>query len=241
MSRTTGTRTGETEVFAISPELGKCYKHAEATRKTGINPNEKFYSTNTPRFVGRFIREERYGYGDGGSYFAFFQDDSTGAENSVEYSYEGNTCFIEVPCGTSSNRSTPVVPIKSKSICMTEEEYAKCNKDGDGKDAKVIDGISFEYLPREDAVKMPEDTSGKNCYSRDTIRQMIESGRRTHPVVRTPITNEWIRDNLKAGTGCTEGSQGGKKKRKSLKKKRKSKRRKSMKKKQRKTKRKGRK
>jgi hypothetical protein len=138
MSRTTGTRRGETEVFAISPELGKCYKHVEATRTTGINPNEKYYTTNTPRFVGRFIREERYGYGDGASIFAFFQDDSTGAENSVEYSYEGNTCFIEVDCETLAQQASARAPLPAPTPRVHSRWWWKQGREGGKKKRKSL-------------------------------------------------------------------------------------------------------
>jgi hypothetical protein len=37
----------EIEVFRLSPEVGKCYEHAESTRKTGYFPNERHFTTNT--------------------------------------------------------------------------------------------------------------------------------------------------------------------------------------------------
>ena len=87
----------EMEIFRISPEEGKCYEHIEATRSQYIRGgNRRYFSTNQPRYVGKFIREERSGYGDGGQVWAIFNDNGT--ENRVEYSYEGNTCFIEAPC-----------------------------------------------------------------------------------------------------------------------------------------------
>jgi len=88
---------GEIEVFRISPVEGKCYEHIEATRSQYIGgENRRYFSRNAPRYVGKFIKTLRYGYGDGGSVIAVFQDGPT--ENKVDYSYEGNTCFIEVPC-----------------------------------------------------------------------------------------------------------------------------------------------
>jgi hypothetical protein len=87
----------EIEVFRITPEEGKCYEHIEATRSQYIGAgNRRYFSTNQPRYVGRFIRHESQGYGDGGHSWDIFKDG--GEENRVDYSYEGNTCFIEVPC-----------------------------------------------------------------------------------------------------------------------------------------------
>jgi hypothetical protein len=88
----------EMEIFRISPEEGKCYEHIEATRSQYMRgmANRRYFSTNQPRYVGKFIREERSGYGDSGQVWAIFND--SGTENRVKYSYEGNTCFIEAPC-----------------------------------------------------------------------------------------------------------------------------------------------
>ena len=89
-------QSGEIEVFRISPEEGKCYEHIEATRLQYIGAGKsRYFSSNQPRYVGKFIRKER-GYGDGGKAWAIFNDNDR--ENRVEYSYEGNTCFTEVPC-----------------------------------------------------------------------------------------------------------------------------------------------
>ena len=85
-------REGEIEVFRISPEVGKCYEHVEATRKEYIGDGKsRYFTTNTPRYVGKFIRQERYGSGDGQEVIGIFDN------GRVEYSY-GYTCFTEVPC-----------------------------------------------------------------------------------------------------------------------------------------------
>ena len=97
---------GEVEVFRLDPEVGKCYKHAEYTRRTGRYPsNERYFFMGEPRHVGVFVRQERYGWGDGGTVIAIFKDGSV--ENRVNYSYEGRTSFVEVPCGPSAeNKAT---------------------------------------------------------------------------------------------------------------------------------------
>jgi len=90
-------QAGEIEVFRISPEVGKCYQHIEATRDVIIGLGERrYFSTNTPLYVGKFVRHLRYGYGNGGETHAIFN--KGGDEIIVKYSYAGNTCFIEVPC-----------------------------------------------------------------------------------------------------------------------------------------------
>lgn len=90
-------RPGEIEVFRITPQVEKCYQHVEATRSQYLGGGKRrYFSTNQPRYVGKFVRTERTGWGDGGVVTDIFNDN--GKENRVEYSYEGNTCFIEVPC-----------------------------------------------------------------------------------------------------------------------------------------------
>jgi len=90
-------RAGETEVFRISPQVGRCYQHVEATRSEYVGGgNHRYFSTNRPTYVGTHVRDERQGYGDGGSYTSIFNNN--GREVHVDYSYAGFTCFIEVPC-----------------------------------------------------------------------------------------------------------------------------------------------
>jgi len=92
-------RPGETEVFPLDPETGKCYEYAEATRKIGSwsQGNERYFTANPMRYVGRFVRTERRGWGDGGEVWSIFVDNN-GVEHRVDYSYEGTTSFREVPC-----------------------------------------------------------------------------------------------------------------------------------------------
>ena len=112
----------EKEVFRISLEVGKCYEHVEATRDEWIKgkyvmkskdnpegyiePRWRYFSTNQPTYVGKFLKVERWGghggYGDGAEVVAVFSNN--GREVRVRYSYEGFTCFNEVPC-TSGGRS----------------------------------------------------------------------------------------------------------------------------------------
>jgi hypothetical protein len=89
----------EEEVFRdVNPVVGRCYDHVEATRREGRYPNIRYFAPTLNRVnVGRFVREERRGFGDGQQIYAIFVDNN-GQERRVQYSYEGNTCFIEVPC-----------------------------------------------------------------------------------------------------------------------------------------------
>uniref|UniRef100_A0A6C0D4C6 Uncharacterized protein n=1 Tax=viral metagenome TaxID=1070528 RepID=A0A6C0D4C6_9ZZZZ len=93
--------SNEIEVFRITPKVGKCYMHAEATRTMIDNNGDTvYYTTNTPTYVGRLVRTERSGFGDSSTVINYF--DNNGRETPVEYSYEGNTCFIEVNCRSRS-------------------------------------------------------------------------------------------------------------------------------------------
>lgn len=89
----------ETEVFRITPEVGKCYEHAEYTRSTGRWPNERYFvKTENLNNVGKFTHHIQTGYGDGAIHKSYFTDLNTGKTNEVEYSYAGRTSFREVPC-----------------------------------------------------------------------------------------------------------------------------------------------
>ena len=84
-----------TEVFRLTPVIGKAYKHAECTHRTGIYPKTQYFApTANVKDVGTLIEIQQGGFGDG----AWRKDvyDNDGKTTIVEYSYEGNTCFIEI-------------------------------------------------------------------------------------------------------------------------------------------------
>jgi hypothetical protein len=84
----------EIVVINAKLEVGKTYKTVEITRKEGMWPNEKCFTTNVPRYVGKYIETLREGgFGDGARIWSVFDDN--GKINRVDYSYEGNTSFIE--------------------------------------------------------------------------------------------------------------------------------------------------
>ena len=85
----------EVEVFRSSLTVGKHYETADYTRKTGTwgERNERFFTTQTPRYVGRFIKTESSGYGDGCHVWSIFDND--GKQVHVAYNYEGTTSFRE--------------------------------------------------------------------------------------------------------------------------------------------------
>ena len=87
----------EKEVFRITPVLGKCYEWAESTRRSGVWQNERrFAPTNNVIYVGELINISKGGWGDGSWRTDTFLYKEI--KTVVHYSYEGNTCFIEVPC-----------------------------------------------------------------------------------------------------------------------------------------------
>jgi hypothetical protein len=76
------------------PPSGKYYETANYIRREGRYPSERYFTTIPPTYVGKYIRHEQYGYGDGGRHYAIF--DNSGVEITVTYNYEGTTCFREV-------------------------------------------------------------------------------------------------------------------------------------------------
>jgi hypothetical protein len=108
---------GEVEVFRLSPEVGKCYEHAEYTRSTGGYPSKsaaRYFYMGKPKYVGRFVVTERSGWGDGGNVWSIFND--KGVKNRVDYSYWGKTCFREVECDegpTEENKAKKAATIRN--------------------------------------------------------------------------------------------------------------------------------
>lgn len=91
------TNPGEEEVFRITPVIGKFYKWAESTRRLGLWPNERrFAPIENVIYVGELVNISQGGNGDGSWRTDTFIHN--GNETHVNYSYGGDTCFIEVPC-----------------------------------------------------------------------------------------------------------------------------------------------
>ncbi len=89
----------EYEIFGESPIVndGFCYEYAEYTRSEGRYPNERYFTNIQPLYVGKLIRIESGGWGDGRWRKDHFED-NYGKEHVVNYSYAGRTCFRSVPC-----------------------------------------------------------------------------------------------------------------------------------------------
>lgn len=127
----------EFEIFRISPKVGeKCYEYAESTRKQGRYPNERYFTKTQPLYVGRLIRTERGGFGDGGWQTDYFQDNEK--EHFVNYSYEGNTCFREVPCRPAV---IPSLETLSRNVVKQGIDYSALPEDDPRR--KVIEQQSF--------------------------------------------------------------------------------------------------
>jgi hypothetical protein len=113
----------ETEVFRLTPVLNRCYEHAEYTRSQGNYPNVRYFVNIPPRYVGEFIRFEQGGFGDGGWRRDYFRG-LNGNEVAVNYSYEGRTCFREVPCGPKPLPREHLDAIKNKRRIPTLKSLA---------------------------------------------------------------------------------------------------------------------
>ena len=105
----------ECEVFRMTPEKGKYYKTTTYTRKN----NNKYYSTNELRYVGKYIRHASYGFRDSAEHYAIFE--KNGIEEIVHYTYEGTTCFIEVDIINSELKEELIKTINNKSILSLKD------------------------------------------------------------------------------------------------------------------------
>ena len=84
-----------TEVFRIIKfDPNKEYEIALKTYTEGKWPNERHYTTNKLEYLGKWVRQERWGYGDGSSGSEIFNNE--GEEKMIVYDYAGNTCFREI-------------------------------------------------------------------------------------------------------------------------------------------------
>jgi len=90
-------KSNEKEVFRITPVLGKYYAWAESTRRTGKWPNERYFAPiENVIYVGELSCISTGGNGDGSWRTDTFLHNET--KTFVHYSYNGDTCFIDVPC-----------------------------------------------------------------------------------------------------------------------------------------------
>ena len=137
-----------TEVFRLTPEVGHCYEYAEATRKQGKNPNVQYFTTNPLRYVGGFVRSVRGGNSEYGGFCAYFLDNH-GKEQRVDYSYDGNTCFREVPC-------IPSLQSLSRNVDKPQVDYSSMSEGDPGRN--IIEGT------------VPDKMGGKSKRRRKTTK-----------------------------------------------------------------------
>jgi hypothetical protein len=85
----------EREVFRLLRfEKDKEYETTTYTRQEREpKKRTRYFSMLSTTYVGKWVRTERTGYGDGGRVFEIFDDN--GRQVIVEYNYEGTTCFVE--------------------------------------------------------------------------------------------------------------------------------------------------
>ena len=64
-------------------------------RRSGRWPDEVHYATTPITYLGKYVKQERYGHGDGGTAFELFEAPD-GKTIKHELNYEGTTCFVEM-------------------------------------------------------------------------------------------------------------------------------------------------
>jgi hypothetical protein len=105
------------QVYRISPAINRFYETALYTHKEGKWPNEEYYTTNKPTYVGKFIEHKQYGYGDGAIHVGIFLNDRNRQYVIVQYTYEGTTCFREV--------YPKILPVGMKEELFTKTNHVK--------------------------------------------------------------------------------------------------------------------
>jgi len=86
----------EVEIFRLNKfDPTKNYAFALYKKQIGTWPDEHYYTTKGElQYLGKWIKQERWGYGDGGGGAEYFDDN--GKETRIVYDYAGTTCFVEV-------------------------------------------------------------------------------------------------------------------------------------------------
>ena len=80
-------------------DKSKCYEFALWTRREGVWPNEKYYTTNPLQYLGKHISRDDTGgiWGDGRSGCDYFSP-KDGIQIKLEDDYNGRNRFREVAC-----------------------------------------------------------------------------------------------------------------------------------------------
>ena len=98
----------EIECFRMPPPNGKFspnkrYEYTYATRKSWEYIPElrrtdwRYFTNKAFIYVGKWLRSEQRGFGDGGDYWEVFQSDDGRTEKTVSWDYDGTLCYRECP------------------------------------------------------------------------------------------------------------------------------------------------
>lgn len=151
----------------------------------------------------------RYFDGHSGE-FMFSSPMSEQPEKWPRYVNEPAPALVNEPAPAPALVNASPTPVQGPK-CMTQAEYETCEIDDETKE--ITDALTSEVLRRKDAVKLP----GTNqCYSRDSLREMVKTYGYRNPINRQPISKDWLDEQLKEGD-CVEGATGGRRRRRKTK------------------------
>ena len=85
------------QVYRLTPVIGTYYEYTEADTVTCVYPNQIHFSKTKPNYVGQFIKKNEYGYCDNKETIYHFKNNITKKIHVIRLSYEGRSCFREVP------------------------------------------------------------------------------------------------------------------------------------------------
>ena len=85
------------QVYRLTPVIGQYYEYTEADTVTCVYPNQIYTSRTKPVYVGQYINSYGFGYGDNRVCIYHFKNNITKKIDEIRLSYEGRSCFKEVP------------------------------------------------------------------------------------------------------------------------------------------------
>ena len=128
------TSNRESEVFRLGPnelKTDKYYLFTTYTRKEGKWPNIKYFTKNGLRYVGKFVRCETWGCGDGSGAAAYFENN--GEIERIEFDYEGTTCFLERDEPVPQPPYYGLSEYQYRSDYGEDDEWSDGDENGDGR------------------------------------------------------------------------------------------------------------
>lgn len=126
--------------FNKTENKGKCYTFALKTKTMGQRPNETHWTTNPLKYLGVHDHSEEWGQGDGQGGAETFNNN--GIETRIEYDYNGNTCFTEVPC------EKPDMILKKEILQNVEKYISKLKSMVELKKRSKINSGGGRYVER---------------------------------------------------------------------------------------------